>query len=270
MAQIHSVPTLGGETARIRAAYAAVIHEWRNDQSGPLTYVAEVEAQQNIDRLQLLNSSGNALQLRTATGSDLDDLVALVDVTRRVSETDAELRARVPIELRARAEFTVPAILDYVRALDGVSDASLDRGANYAATIYVQADDYAASDATLRTAVQTALNAPAYKPVFVDFTVAAETRTAYTIRGTITYSPDQTEADIKPLVDAAVEANLLAQRRLNRGLSLSAIDAAAVAIVGVHSAAITATPSPAVAAVGTVPVATIDSGGLTYNAGTGI
>ena len=99
--------------------------------------------------------------------------MALVGLTRRGGESDAELRARVPLQLRGLSAYSEPGILDHVRTLDGVADASLVRGANYAITIYVQAIDFAASDATLRTAVQTALNARDYKFIFMDFVVGA-------------------------------------------------------------------------------------------------
>ena len=270
MAQIHDIPALDAETARITTAYRVALPDWRADRSGPLTYVAEIEAQYNIDRLRLLNSSGEALQLRTATGADLDDLVALVGLTRRTGEADAALRARVPLQLRGLSAYSEPGILDHIRTLDGVSDASLVRGANYAITVYVQAAGFAASTPALRTAVQTALNAADYKFIFMDFAVAAETRTDYSVDGTITYDPAQTEAVIKPLVDAAVNANLLAQRRLNRQLSVSAVQAAALSVAGVQAAVLAATPAPAAAADNTVPVAAIHSSGLTYQAGTGI
>ena len=268
MAQIHAIPALTQEVARIVAAYRVGLGpDWRADPSGPLTIVAEVEAQHNIDRLGLLNSSGLALQLRTATGADLDDLVALVDLTRRGGESDAELRARVPLQLRGLSAYSEPGILDYAMGLPGVADASLVRGANYAITVYVQATGFEPSTPELRTMVQTALNAPAYKFIFQDYTAAAETRTAYTVQGAITYSPLGVQATVQAGVEAAVDANLLAQRRLNRRISLAAINAAALTVDQVQDAVLTISPAVRPASPAEVPVAALNRAAVTYTQG---
>ena len=133
--------------------------------------------------------------------------------------------------------------------------------------VYIQGTGYVASTANLRTAVQDFLNngvvnGVSVSPWFAQFAVQTETRTAYTIDGTITYQNPATEASIA----AAITAQELTERRLGRTVDASRFVGAALGVLGVISATLTLTPTPPAGSNDTVYVGSI--GTITYTAGT--
>ena len=266
MVQLAPIPVLGTEVTRMVTELQERLPDWRADLSSPLRYAIEQRALQSISELTVLNATGRQLIVAYATGTDLDQLLANFDMERLPAESDAEFRARVPDQWAGLSRETEPGLLRRVVAITDAADASMSRGANYAVTLYVQAAGFTASDAALRTAVQTAMNAADVKPWYSDFTVAAETRTAYTIAGTVTLAPGAVQSVVEPLVNAALDAELLKQQRLNSVPMLSPMIVAMHTVDGVLQVNLAATPTTVLTATA-VPSTVYDGtrGALTFS-----
>ena len=265
MVQLVATPDPGVEAVRLVGELQSQLPDWRADLSSPLRYALEQRAREKFAELSLLNVTGQQLIIGTATGPDLDDLLANFDMLRVPGESDAAFRARVPDAWAALSRETEPGLLRRLIEITPAGDASMMRGANYAVTLWVQDEDYDASDAALRTAVQTTMNSATERPWYSNFTVSAETRTAYTITGTVTLEMGFVQSQVEPAVNTALDAALLAQRRLNRVPQLSPMIVAVHDVDGVASVNLVATPGAALtatAAPGTVWVGT--RGSLTY------
>ena len=266
MVQLVPIPQQGAEVVRRTNDLRTRLPDWRADQSSPLRYAIEQRVSELVSELTILNASGQALVVGDATGRDLDQLLANFAMLRTAGESDAAFRARVPDQWAALSRETEPGLLRRMIENTAADDASMVRGANYAVTLYVQGMDYTASDAALRTAVQTFANRATERPWYSDFTVAAETRTAYTITGTVTLEAGFVQSQVETLVNTALDAALLAQQRLGRVPQLSPMIVAIHDVDGVTSvnlmaappATLTATADPSVVFTGT-------RGALTYN-----
>ena len=259
MVRIVTPPDPAAELVRLVGLVQTELPGWRAETSSPIRYSLELRIQDRLLEIALLNASGEALIVGTAEGDDLNQLLSNFGMVRQPFESDAEFRARVPEHFAGLSRETVPGLIGRVIQQDEVADAAMTRGANYAVTVYIQEDGYTASTAGVRTAIQNYLNGPTVRPWYSDFTVAAETRTAWTLAGAVTLAPTGVESVVSPLVDAAIDSALLLQRRLNRVPALSPITAAVQAVDGVDSVILTATPnsvlqasaSPSVVFVGT-------------------
>ena len=245
MVRLVTVPALGAEVVRLTTELQTQLPDWRADLSSPLRYATEQRVAEKISELHLLNDTARQLIVADATGQDLDALLANFDMVRAPGETDVAFRRRVPDQWAGLSRETEPGLLRRVVELTAASDASMVRGANYAVTLYVQAAGFAASDAALRTAVQTRMNGPTIKPWYSDFTVSAETRTAYTVTGSVTLEPGFVQSGVEPGVNQALDAALLAQRRLGRVPMLSPMIVAVHDVDGVQAVNLMAAP-PAV------------------------
>ena len=266
MVQIVAVPSLAPESVRLVAELQAQLPDWRAEVSSPLRYAIEQRVLETISELNLLNATARQLIVADATGEDLDELLANFSMTRVIGESDTAFRARVPDQWAGLSRETEPGLLRRVVALTDAVDASMSRGANYAVTLYVQASGFTASTPVLRTAVQTTANAPDFRPWYSDFTVSAETRTPYTIDGTVTLAPGGVQSVVSPLVNSALDAELTRQQRLGQVPMLSPMIVAIHDVDGVLQVNLTATP-PAVLTASASPgtVYTGTRGTLTYS-----
>ena len=258
-------PDAGAEVVRRTNELRTLLPDWRADLSSPLRYAIEIRTRERVAEIALLNASGNALVVGEATGRDLDQLLANFAMLRTAGESDRDFRARVPDQWAALSRETEPGLLRRLIEITDAGDASMMRGANYAVTLWVQTETYGASDAVLRTAVQTTMNDPTERPWYSNFTVSAETRTAYTVTGSVTLEMGFVQSQVEPLVNAALDAALLAQRRLNRVPQLSPMIVALHDVDGVASVNLMTTPGTALTATatpGTVWVGT--RGAITY------
>ena len=244
MTQLIPIPDGVAEYARLKALLQTALPDWTGLDSDPLAYLVDLLVAEQIRQKRLLNSSGQAVLLATAQGDDLDELVALVDLTRNAGESDADLRARVRQQFLLVSRDTASYVEVIAGQVDGVADARLDResatGRN--ATVYIQATGYTASDSTLRTAVQTHLNdEDTGKPWFAIFAVNAETRYAYTLTGQgqdagIYYTAGSDLPALRSAVEAALDARMLAMQRLGRTIRAADLASTATAIDGVTGA----------------------------------
>ena len=244
MVNIVNVPELIPLTDAKVAAVQLALPDWRADDNSPVRYAIGQRAADEIAEKELLNASGRALIVATATGDDLDQRLADFDLTRRAGESDAAFRARAPTAFRQLGGDTTSYVDRLALSVPGVADAAWIRGAGYNNTVYIQATGFTdsnpgnprpAADSALQTAVQAALNAPDAKPWKSDFDVVNEIRTDYTVDGTILYQAPATEAEIR----AALVASELRQRRLGQRIVASEYISAALAVMGVNDAQIT-------------------------------
>ena len=275
-----TVPELMAESERLVAELVALLPDWTADESDPLRYAIEQRVANKIIEYQELNASYRALIVSQSTGDDLDLLMANYNLTRNASESDAEFRARLPLQFAALSKDTDSYILVQALSYPGVSDASFIRRANYNVDVYIQATGYTDSnppagnppvrpstDSTLQAGLQTFMNSGtvggiSVSPWFSDFNVQNETRTDYTIDGTVTYQSPATEESIA----AAITAQELVERRLGRTVQVSRFIAAALGVLGVNDAQLTLTPAPQAGTDDTVYVGSI--GTVTYTEGT--
>ena len=266
MVQLVPLPGMTTESLRLVTALQARLPDWRAEVSSPLRYAIELRVQDKIAELGLLNATASQLIVSDADGIDLDQLLANFDMARLPGESDADFRARVPDQWAALSRETEPGLLRRVVELTAAVDASMSRGANYAVTLYVQSAGFNASDAALRTAVQTTMNRADVKPWYSDFTVQAETRTVYTVTGNVMLEPGAVQSVVAPLVQQALDDELLKQRRLNMVPMLSPMIVAVHAVDGVLQVNLSVAPGnilTATAADSTVYVGS--RGALTYS-----
>lgn len=266
MVQLVATIDPGMESVRLVTELQGLLPAWRADLSSPLRYAIDQRAQEKNQERVLLNTTARQLVVRYATGVDLDELLENFGMQRTAGESDQVFRARVPDHWAALSRETEPGLLRRVIELTDAGDAAMTRGANYAVTLYVQTETYGASDAALRTAVQTAMNGATVKPWYSDFTVSAETRTAYTVTGAVTLEAGFVQSQVENDVNTALDAALLAQQRLNRVPMLSPMIVAVHDVDGVAGVNLTVTPSTvltATAAPSTVYTGT--RGALTYS-----
>ena len=266
MVQAVDVPAVDVEVVRQIDELRALVPDWRADLSSPLRYATEQQVDLLIRNRTLLNATGRQLIVSEATGTDLDQLLANYGMVRMPGEGDRAFRLRVPDAWAALSRETEPGLLRRVIELSGASDASMSRGANYAVTLYVQDAGFTASDAALRTDVQQLMNRADERPWYSDFVVSAETRTAYTVTGAVTLEMGFVQSQVESDVNAALDAALLAQRRLNRVPQLSPMIVAIHDIDGVASVNLVVTPGTALTATATPSTVWVGTrGAITYS-----
>ena len=245
MVQLVPIPDRGSEINRLVTALRTRLPDWRADFSSPLRYAIELRVLDSETELGLLNATGEQLIVSTASGPDLDELLTNFAMQRQPGESDQAFRGRVPDHFAGLSRETEPGLLRRVLLITDAADATMVRGANYAVTLYVQAAGFEASTAALRAQVQSVMNGPDIKPWYSDFTVTAETRTAYTVTGTVMLESGFVQTAVEPGVNQALDAALLAQRRLGRVPMLSPLIVALHDVDGVQAVTLAASP-PAV------------------------
>ena len=135
-----------------------------------------------------VNDAARAAFLATATGADLDNVTAAVNVARLAGESDAALRGRAQLAWEALST-AGPTGAYRFRALSvpGVRDARIT--SPNPGDVLVSVLSHAANglaDQALLDAVDEALNATAVRPVTDAVTVAAVASVAYTVTAALT------------------------------------------------------------------------------------
>ena len=254
MVQFVELPTRADALASYTAAFVAGIPGWvNNGDNDPLHYAAGHLIDRGHEIEELVNRTAASVTLGLATGEDLDLLLIW---PREPGATDAEALATERERLALLSGFSRARLKALVKQVAGVSDASILRGSNYAVTIYIQgtgadgakyqpSGNPLATDATLRTAVANHMNSIPNESWFADFTVAAETRTAYTVHATIIYAADV--ADLEALRTAladAFEQAMFDLQTLNTGIYDSDVNQRVKnAVPQVKDIALTMTPA---------------------------
>lgn len=239
------VETLDFETifaammAELRAAYPEFS---ANVESDPIIKVIQVFAYRELVIRARVNDAARANLIAYAGGADLDNLAALLGVTRQeitpaneatgapaVMETDAELRRRV---LLAPDSFSVagPASAYVFHALTAdarVLDASATSPLPGEVTVSVLARD---GDGTapddLVEAVAALLEGDEVRPLTDRVTVQPAQIVEFAIDARLTLYPGPDQQLILANADAALDALIAQNRRIGRDITLSAIIAA--------------------------------------------
>lgn len=243
MADILTVPNLAAEVARLRALIAAELTSWSNQDSSVIVYAIEQLVQLRLIDYRLFNSSADAFFVATATGADLDRIMANYDLTRNAGESDDTFRGRLTDQFNALNKDTAESAEVRARQVAGVTDASLDlesaTGRN--ATVYIQGPGYTAPDTALRTAAASHLNDYDWAPWYATFTVpaAGTSRRAYAVRGQgsgngVWYDESQyTETAMITAITASLEDTELRLRRYNQTVTAFDYENALASVPGV-------------------------------------
>lgn len=225
-------------------------------ESDPVLKLLEVAAWRELLLRARVNDAARAVMLATATGADLDNLVALLDVRRRVLdpgdpdaappvpptlETDAELRRRAQFALEATtAAGTAGRYTFYALGADPrVRDAAATSPEGGAVLISVVArDNGGVPDAALLAAVEAAVTAPAVRQLCDTVTVAPATL----IDVAVTAALDVVDGPGAGVALATAEARVRALfdgAPIGRPIALSALYAA-LHVEGVRAVALSA------------------------------
>lgn len=226
-------------------------------ESDPAYKILEVAAYRELLLRQRVNDGARAVMLAYAAGDDLENLAALLGVTRQVVdpgdpdatppvgptyETDERLRARTQSALSAistagpAAAYRHHALSADTRVLD-VAVTSPNPG-DVTVTI-LSSDGNGTADADLLAAVTAALNAESVRPLGDRVTVAAAGIVEYEVTATLTIGSGPDSSEVLGAAQLAVREYTLDARRIGRAAPLSAIYAA-LHRPGVEAVALTA------------------------------
>lgn len=148
--------------------------------------------------------------IRYAVGSNLDNIAALMNLTREVGETDESLRTRVLVEPRAQVVVgTADAIRYHVgESQANILDSAISVQSNRDVHVYflMGGNPPTAPTSSQRTTTQTYINAAGRKSVIDTYVVQAPTITTVYVSATIHHFARYTEAETTTSVNAALDA----------------------------------------------------------------
>lgn len=213
-------------------------------ESDPAYKVLEVAAYREVLVRQRVNEAAKAVMLAYATGNDLDNLGALMNVSRlivtpadnstipptpAVYESDAAYKARIQ---QAPEGFSVAgpqgAYVWQARSADGqVLDASAisPSAGNVTVSILANSGDGTA-DSTLISTVQLALSADSVRPLTDNVTVQAATISNYQITATLYFYSGPDRSVVLAQAQAAAQAYADSMHRIGLDITLDGVYAA--------------------------------------------
>lgn len=213
-------------------------------KSEPITKLLEENAYREVVLRQRINEAARANMLAFATGTDLDNWAANVNVERlMISPGDPDAVPPVPptyesdtrLRLRAQRAFEglsvagpTGAYVFHALSADGrVADATAVSPSPCVAIVTVLSQ-LGTGEATqdLLDIVQAALSAEDVRPVGDRLTVQSATIVDYAIEATLYLYPGPEQEPILAAAQAKAEAYVAEQRRLGRDIRLSAVYAA--------------------------------------------
>ncbi len=194
-------------------------------ESDPAIKLLEAFAYRELLLRGQINDAARACMLAMATGSDLDNLAALMGVQRAVSaagtETDDRLRMRTQLALEALScAGPVGAYLFYAFTTSmRVTDASAYSPAPGAVMVTIYASD--GGDQDLLNSVSAALNADSIRPLTDVISVQAATLVHYNVVAQLRLYPGPDSSVVINAAQAAVLSYTNAVRRLGFAVTLS-------------------------------------------------
>ncbi|WP_315708992.1 baseplate J/gp47 family protein [Brenneria uluponensis] len=213
-------------------------------ESEPLTKMLQLSVYHELLLRQRVNEAAQAVMLSYATGTDLDQLAANVNVQRltitaadveavppvdAVMESDADLRTRAQQAFEGLSVAGPTASYEFhARSADGrVADATAisPSPAVVVVSVLSRENDGAASDALLQI-VSTALNNEDMRPVADRVMVQSATIVSYEIDARLYLYPGPESEPIRAAAETRLLAYINAQHRLGRDIRRSAIYAA--------------------------------------------
>lgn len=209
-------------------------------ESDPAYKVLEVAAYREMGLRQRVNDAARAVMVAYATGADLDNLAALVPLSRKMIdpgdaeavppvpptyENDAAFRRRVQL---APEGFSVAgptgAYVFHALAVAGVKDAGVNSPAPCDVTVYVlAAEGDGTPSASLLDAVRAKLGGDDVRPLTDRVTVRAAEIVNYAVNATLHLMPGPSGESVEQAARAALERYTSERHALGLGVAVSGI-----------------------------------------------
>ena len=223
-------------------------------ESDPAYKVLEVCAFREVTLRQRVNDAAKAVMVAYATGTDLDNLAALVPVERKIEvagdpdavpptedemESDADFRARVQL---APEGFSVAgpdgAYIYHALSVPGVASAAVESPSPGEVVAYVLANSGDGTpDADLLAAVAAVLSRADMRPLTDHVSVEAATIVTYQVEAVLTLAEGPSTDSVEDAARTALEAYVKERHALGMGVALSGIYKA-LHVSGVQSVAL--------------------------------
>ncbi len=198
-------------------------------ESEPLNKLLQENAYRELILRQRINDGARAVLAPFSSGTDLDNLLALLQAERLEGESDSDFRNRALLSVFAYSTAGPTEAYRYHArsAHPEVLDVAVDRPSpgQVRVTILSRADNGAPSELVLR-AVEQALNADDIRPLNDEVQVEAGGVEVYKVRARLYVPPGAAPEPILQAAQAAAEQYVAAQHRLGAAVRLSGIYAA--------------------------------------------
>jgi len=213
-------------------------------ESDPAYKILEICAYRELILRERVNDAARAVMLATATGTDLDNLAALLGVSRLTidagdpaaippigptMERDADFRRRTQLALEGFSTAgPVGGYLFHALGADAdVLDASVQSvtPGEVQVTVLSRTGDGTPSQSVL-SAVEAALSGAAVRPLSDAVVVQAASVVTYSMAATLYFYDGPDRAEVLSAAETAAQAYADAQHRLGRDVTLSGIYAA--------------------------------------------
>ena len=213
-------------------------------ESDPAYKILQVAAYRETLLRQRINEAGRAVMLAYATGADLDNLAALLGVTRLVldqgnpdalppipptMESDADFRRRITLALEgfSTAGPRGAYLFHAISASPAVADAGVDSPAPGVVRVSVLSHDGdGTASSALLSAVTAALNAESVRPLTDTVQVQSAQIVPYQVQATLFFLSGPDSAVVMARAEAAIADHVASLRRIGRDVTLSGIYAA--------------------------------------------
>lgn len=198
-------------------------------ESEPMTKLLEVCAYRELLLRQRVNDAARQTMLAYATGSNLDNLAALLGVVRQEAETDSRLRTRTQLALEGfstagpAGSYVYHALAADSRVKD-VSVSSPEPGQVVVTILSTEVDGVASAE--LLDTVSTYLNHEDVRPLTDLVTVQPANIVPYSIDATLVFYPGPDTGPIHQAAVAAAEEYREQHHALGHDITLSGLYAA--------------------------------------------
>lgn len=196
-------------------------------ESSPVVKLLEVAAYRETVLLNRINQAAKAVMLATARGADLDNLAAIVPLTRLEGEPDASFAAR--IQLAPEGFSTAGPRGGYMfhaqSAHSDITDVYVEEAAPGTVNIYVLTSDISVDPAII-AAVSGALNADEVRPLTDQVSIKPFVAVPFDIEADITFTNDLTMAAALDAADLSLHSYLDTRRRFGRDVTIAGLYAA--------------------------------------------
>lgn len=213
-------------------------------ESDPAYKILQVAAYRETLLRQRINEAGRAVMLAYATGADLDNLAALLGVTRLVldpgnpealppvpptMESDADFRRRTTLALEgfSTAGPRGAYLFHAISASPSVADAGVDSPAPGVVRVSVLSrDGDGTASSALLSAVTSALNAESVRPLTDTVQVQTAEIVPYQIQATLYFLSGPDSSVVMARAEAAIADHVASLRKVGRDVTVSGIYAA--------------------------------------------
>ena len=206
-------------------------------ESSPLVKLLQVAAYRETILISQINQSARAVLLATATGTDIDNLAALVPLARLVGESDANFRRRVQLAPEGFSTAGPAGAYEFhARSVStSILDVTVDEPAPGTVHVYIMQDIAAKPiSAALIAEVKAALSDDQIRPLTDLVDVKAAILVDYDIDAQLTIADGP---DSQTVLNAAIEgANIYVAKRKRFGANITRSGLlAAIHVAGVEN-----------------------------------